>query len=65
MPMKRGFVGAGMLMLIVCLFLAGCNPQAGLELLERTAANMGEAWCRDADNSFPACDPEEAAYCTP
>lgn len=41
--MQARFLMKPVMMLTVCLALAGCSPQSGLELLERTAANTGEA----------------------
>ena len=51
------------LVVLVGVLTAGCDTESGLELLERTALNTGDAWCRQAETCYPACDPEEATHC--
>ena len=36
----------------LCGLVAGC----GWDTVARTAAGLGEAWCRHAERCYPACD---------
>lgn len=50
---SRRCKAAWSLALILSLPIAGCSWDSGLELLARTVAGTGEAWCRHADNCYP------------
>ncbi len=65
MFMRSGSAAIRVLILMIGVLGASCSPQSGVDLLGRTAANTGEALCRQAGNCYPACDPEEATHCSP